>query len=977
MLKPFLVSMLLCTALSVQAQQWRDGLSELQQFRTYPYVDKAFRLHQQQQYAAAAAELTKAVAIVPEHGPLLAILFDYQLAVPDVAAALGTYRQLPAALRQNRLLQLAQTQLDLQQPLMLDDYRELAPGLSDEQQQQLLRLVSEHLIAGQQLQQAYDWLLAQSQLSDALLLQRAELASQLGKPEQVIRDTEASQLASRQTQDWLRYSAALVSTQQAGRAATLANAQPQAQWSVRFYRQWLQSQIAAADWAGAERSFSWLQQYDSLSDAEQQQRYQTALSAGNSTLAISLIAGLDQACLAKVTMYLQNQANSQARSQFISCPLQQSALWLTYADRWLTANALEAVVMTSPALAQRKAQMVAQKRIAGKDFRRLLQDKFSRPLRRQDYNLLLASINELADPALQTRYLRTMYQSMPDDYLLDKLSYQYLQQHQPEQALQLLQQALPFSSQAMQQQLLPQRFLNLLAAREVAEPALLRQLDSWPIFITERAELWRLAGDCASAERLILQQSTLTSGWQTLALCSNNVNPARAIHYWQQANLLQATPAYLKQIAYQYQLLHQPQAALQQLQALPAEELLAADVLTMAELALQGNNPALAQQYLKQAKPEQAVDQARYFAIQAAWYGRQNQPDAAMQSWLQAATLAPERADYQLNYAYALAATEPQQAIALMLQVAASGHQFSATEAAQLAYLNQRLQQSDATQKWTEQTLLLYPLQQPLSTAELKTQFSLHRLQQQLASHWQLSSSLTFSSGAVTGERLAPAEAELAKHGMALKAEYFFDALQRDLSFYALVASNGDTSPWHTWGDQFGVSYKPLTDFNLWLSAGLQQYPLGDGDWQSLLRLTADVLNADPWQAEWRPTEQDWWERKLYLDLVWWPDSGNRQAQLRFDQGAVWKPDTRLVQTLKWYGLAQIDYRRQDGSEQPKVSAQQLTAGMGLQWRYWPGEAPVLLARQRFEVNLEWQYQLAGDLNRRQHALLLQLYFVW
>lgn len=977
MLKPLLISMLLFAALGVQAQQWREGLSELQQFRTYPYVDKAFRLHQQQQYAAAAAELAKAVAIVPEHGPLQAMLFDYQLAVPDVAAALDTYRQLPEALRQNKLLQLAQTQLDLQQPLALDEYRTLLQGLSAEQQPQLLRLVSEHLIARGQLQQAYDWLLAQSQLTDALLLQRAELASQLGKPQQVILDTEASQVAARQTQDWLRYSAALVSMQQAERAAAFANAQPDAVWAVQFYRQWLQSQIAAKDWPGAERSFSWLTQYNHLSHAEQQQRYHTALSAGNTSLAITLIAGLDASCLSKVTMYLQNQANSQARSQFSHCPVQQSQLWLTYADRWLTANALDAVVMTQPALAQQKAQMVAQKRIAGKDYRRLLQDKFSRPLRRQDYNLLLASINELSDPALQTRYLSVMYQNMPDDYLLDKLSYQYIQQQQPAQALQLLRQALPFSAQAMQQQLLPQRLLNLLAARDVAEPALLQQLDSWPIFVTERAELWRQTGDCASAERLLLQQSVITEGWQTLALCSNTVNPARAIYYWQQAYQLQPQPDYLKQIAYQYQQLQQPQAALQQLQALAPEQLLAADILTMAELALQQNNPALAQQYLQQAKPEQAADQARFFAVQAAWFEQQQQPAAAKQSWRQAAALAPERADYQLNYAYTLAAAEPQQAIALMLQVEARGHQFSATEAAQLAYLNQRLQQTDATQQWTGQALLLYPQQAQLSVAERKTQFSLHRLQQQLASHWQLSSSLTLSSGAVTGERLAPAQAELAKHGMALKAEYFFDVLQRDLSFYALLASNGDSSPWHNWGDQFGVSYKPLTDYNLWLSAGLQQYPLGDSDWQSLLRLTADVLNADPWQAEWRPTEQNWWERKLYLDLVWWPDSGNRQAQLRFEQGKVWKPDTRLIQTLKWYGLAQFDYRRQDGVAALNVSAQQLTAGMGLQWRYWPGEAPVLLARQRFEVNLEWQYQVAGDLNQRQHALLLQLFFVW
>ena len=141
--------------------------------------------------------------------------------------------------------------------------------------------------------------------------------------------------------------------------------------------------------------------------------------------------------------------------------------------------------------------------------------------------------------------------------------------------------------------------------------------------------------------------------------------------------------------------------------------------------------------------------------------------------------------------------------------------------------------------------------------------------------------------------------------------------------------------------------------------------------------MTADTLNNAPWQAEWRPIHHQWWERKVYFDAVWWPGTDSRLVQLRYDHGKVWKLNTQTAQAIKWYGLSQFDYRRQASEQASAASGNQLAAGMGWQWRFWSGQAPVLLDRQRFEVNVEWQYQLAGDLNQRQHALLLQLYVAW
>ncbi|GAB2911910.1 NfrA family protein [Rheinheimera gaetbuli] len=973
-----LVIMSIVFSLAATAEDWRSGLTELQQFRTYPFVDKAFTLNRQQQYVQAVAELEKALRFAPEHAPLVVLLLDFQLAIPDTAAALLTYQRLPSALKPDKLRRIVQTQLDSQLPLPFETISSLLPSVPAAERQQILLALSQHFIAEQQLQKAFELLAGQVEINSGLLLQRAELAQQLLLPQQVIKDTEAVPKEQLTERDWQRYSMALLSQKKYQQAAAIANQYSDSAWSAALYRQRVQMQLAESDWTGAEQSFLWLTERTTLTEAEQKQRYQAAINSSNISLASALIDKLTLDCQDKVGLYLQVGSTEDAKAAFSRCPIQPSPQWLVYAERWLSADALDAVSFNDSTLTKQKLAIVLQKRIAEKDYEAILQRKFAQPLRSEDYSLLVNSINALPDAALQLPYLLALYQDMPDTYLLDRLSYLYIELQQPERALRLLVQALPFSAAAIKQKTLPERLLNLLQQQPVTSlPKVLERLDDWSVFPETQAELWRLAGDCERARQLLNPVPGNVNGWKTLALCANDADPGSAIQYWQQAHQLQPDLIYLKHIAYQYQVLQQPSLALSQWQNIPFEQLLAGDVLTMAELALQQGQEQAASHYLQQVKSTTDAEMARQYAIQAAVYRQQNQTALMLINLQKAAERQPKQVGYQLEYAYALVATEPEKARDIMTKLHEEGYQFNATQAAQLAYLNQQLSELSQTRQWTAEALALYKTKQNLTNADLTTQFSLIRLEQQLASHWQFSGGSTFTSGAITGERLSTDDTTLSRHGFAVKAEYFVDPLQQDLSLYAVVASNGNDSPWQTWGQQFGVSYKPLDSINLWLSAGLQQYPLAQGEWHSILRLTADALNAEPLQAEWRPVEPGWWERKLYLDAVWWPETGNKLAQVRFDQGRVWKLTESTAQTIKWYGLLQYDHRLQKTSAGVLASGKQLAAGMGLQWRFWPGEVPVLLQRERLEVSLEWQYQLAGDLNRREHALLLQFYLFW
>jgi adsorption protein A len=170
------------------------------------------------------------------------------------------------------------------------------------------------------------------------------------------------------------------------------------------------------------------------------------------------------------------------------------------------------------------------------------------------------------------------------------------------------------------------------------------------------------------------------------------------------------------------------------------------------------------------------------------------------------------------------------------------------------------------------------------------------------------------------------------------------------------------------------VAYKPLDHTNLWLSAAVQQYPLGKGDWRGLVRFTGDFMNQGKWQSEWQPEADHWRERKLFVDAVYWPVDGQILLQTKFEQGKVVRNDDSLFQVTRAYALSQLDYRKQKALD-TNLNAEgwQWTTGLGVQSRIGLGETHYDAYRHKLEINLEWQYQLAGDLSKDQHALSLQL----
>ena len=954
----------------LNAQSWDDGLSSLQRHRVYPYVDRAFKMQHQQDHAGAAGQLQLALDIVPGHLPLLQLLLQAQLTDGQLQSASTTLLQIPAQNRQQPLsswLELALRQSVLPEVLL----KKMFDQLNLTEQQLLVDVVSQRLIAQHQQQQAYAWLNKLSSLPFALAVQRAVLAAEAGDSNLAAAELKTLYLQQPSAELALQYCQVLLQADQTDIARQLTNSAVDSQWATHCSRQILQRLLARQNWTEALALVSDRPRLQAgLEQAERQQLYQAALNAERYDIAGKYLAQLQLPCLRRVVMFEQLQALDDARKTFRSCSAEQgSDVWFSYAARWLNADELAAINFSDPKAIARRDALIQQKQIAVKDYAALAKSLFNRPLQLQEYNLLLTVVEGLPEKTQQANYFAQMYQVMPDAYLLDRLSAVLVELQLAEQALHYLTKALPFTDSA-QRPALANRLLYLLSGLPAAQQqSILRQLASWPDFKAQRAELWRVSGDCEQAKALLAPEPDGVSGWYTMAMCETAPRPGLALQYWQHLYQLAPSPDYLRQIAYIQQQLQQPQQALHTLQQLPAEQRSDSDLQMIAILTIEAGQPEQALTLLQHWQPGSMPHQLARWQALASVYQQLQRDDESVAAWLQAYRLAPDDAQVQAGYGFAISVRAPEQALNL-LQAAQQDKRYAndAAVAAQLAFLYQKMDLPGPARAAAQQAVQFGDWQPKNDTRA----FALMRLDNQLLSPWRFSAGVLFSDNSSLADNSSTLGRQQ-KQNATLRAEYFFNPLQQNLALFVVLGSSGQQNLSDTQGTQLGLRYKPLTEHSIWLSAAVEKVPLQHASWQPQLRLSADLLNSPPRHADWHPQQPQWAERRLFTDLVWWPKTGNLLGQTRYEQGKVFSLPLQHAAAVKTYALVQFDYSELAQDTGLGTTVQQWRTGLGLSWRSWFGQA----LQRNVEVNLEWHYHLAGDVPGSRHGWLLQASSAW
>lgn len=1001
-----LLLLLSCTAAATT-------MTEYEQFRVYPYLEKADRLHKKQNPSGSVAEIDKALALVPQQPELLNLRFRYQIEAEDLAGARQTLVLLTAPQRKGLFPLLLTLQLKLQEQ---PDFSLVDSHWQEwqlDEQVAVARLVISRMIALKQEPAAQQWLATKGPLRGELVSLHASLADALRQTNQVIADLSSLPKEQLSDTDKNRMMQALLNSGQQDKARQWAQSEPESDAALLFNRQQLQQQIARKDWAGVAKSFQAIEQYHQLTLEELQQKLQWQISQKNWQAAFSTADKLQLDCWSRVDVAMQSGDEREAKRWFDQCDATSNPKsWLVYAEKWLDAEAIAKVELAEPQQAQQR-RLVVQKKLAEGDYVQVLQLLLADPKQSQQFDLVLQATRALPQGDSRLKAMHQLHQYKATPQTLDELSFHYINTGQPEKALALIEQALPFSREIEQQKVLPQRLLDLLQSQSPVNMRLLAKTDSWTVLAEQRAELWRIVGRCSRTIELLSEDELSAAGYRSLALCLGNDDTEMALLLWQKAYQKQPQPSDVLHIAYIQQKLNEPEAAFASFTSLDRKLLADTDKQVVAWLGLDIDKAEQAEAYLLESsadhtawylaaaslrRNQQRHDEALSYLnkitktsdpqwvslySQKAWiYHQQGQLPQAEQAWLAALEKAPKQAELHAGYGYLLLDMQrSDDALQHLKQAAvADVYQKDAGIAGQVAYLSAQNKEKDQTLYWIEQSIdrqALADKQNPLTATEL---YRLKRFHQTIAKQWQISGSVTAHHGASQSALETASDQPLldpVRNDAAIRLEYFIDSLSRDSSVYLQLAANGRSDkPLSSYGQEIGVAHKPVAGVNLWLSAAAQQYPIGSGEWRSMLRLSADFFNQAEWLTEWRPEQQSWLERKLFIDAVFWPEQGQLYFQGKFEQGKVFKLGDTGLSVLRVYGLTQLDYRKQHAAGAiPGQEGWQWTAGLGLQSRFGTGESYYDSYQHQWEINLEWQYQLAGDLSDDPNALSLQLQY--
>ncbi len=226
---------------------------------------------------------------------------------------------------------------------------------------------------------------------------------------------------------------------------------------------------------------------------------------------------------------------------------------------------------------------------------------------------------------------------------------------------------------------------------------------------------------------------------------------------------------------------------------------------------------------------------------------------------------------------------------------------------------------------------------------------------------WVLASSWSPGGSPEVGQVLDGDSYQMAQWDYALGREPVRDG--KTLSVYGRVLGSGESRSdfFRQRAYGLGLRGKPLGSQNLNLYGELYYQPVRDlfGDLRDsshldlLLRATGSFFDGGDYRNDWRPVATRWWEQALYTDLAWFVRQEQAQAMARYHRGKAFKLGNLDGQTLMPYALVQGSARREDHD---------LRAGLGLRWQWWFDDSHYSAYRARLVLRAEYQRVLDGDL---------------
>ncbi len=975
---PLSLLLLALLGASLSAPNLAAAPSELQRFRSYPYIERAYRALDQQ--PAEAEKLVRHVLeeISPEHAEAQRILLQALQRQGRYAEALDVCAKLPAeqAAPLREELRLAWIGSDQGVPAAtLDGWLSEAEPLEAAHlwQAQALRLERREGVPV-----AQRWLAGlPSRLQDDVWRHWQASLAERQQDWPAVRDSLAGQ-ASLGAEDWARLGQAYVELGQAAELEQLLRRAPSPEAAATLRVN------AARRWIGQDRAAPAYQQLLALQAAGQlpadlrRNLFELARQQGDSARADALAAELGEDCLERSAWLIERDAAA-ARRVLASCaPGDQPQRWLAQVQRL---RALELLPRADLPGELHDPLYIELSRAAGRGAQAL------------DWLLVhpagearlarAATLAQQLDRRQQAAELwQRHYQASGSGRSLEQASYLWQQLGQPQRSRELLLKArhLDGAQAARLAQLSVED--GQLSAEQVER--LLPRLA--PAARGELLAVLAARGRCAEVLQLSGGQPVSAAEWRARGQCHLQEQPGVAVEELRQGQALGDRPS-AELLPFALAAAGEPEAALLLWQQTPVAQQSAAvrRAVVGAELAV--GRVEQAEQHW-QALPPSSVDDWRQGGHLAV--ARQDYPEAVRRwqrvlalggaledyyqagmtagsagqreqqlAWLErAAQLAPEDPRIQADLGYALAnSLEPaqRQAAIPVLEKAVRLRPDDYRLSDALATLQGSFGQvPQALENW-KHSIDLETAVEPRDEKLSNDLFRARRAHQEHndRTRWHFAS--TFAPRGVTSTA-DQRPSGLNAHQLDVDQRLSDDiGLQGGrLSAIGRVFSSGEHSDLtETVGGAAGLRYTPWRDYNINVSGEVFHEDFAEGDTDFLLRASASLLDQGEYRNDWRPTEDDWAQRLLYLDAAWWVDESQRFLIARYSRGHLWKLGTASAQAAGPYAMLQ-------GSEQDQQ--QDLRAGLGLSWKLWFDEDHYNAFHNNLTLRVEYQWNLGGNL---------------
>ncbi|WP_073581016.1 NfrA family protein [Vibrio quintilis] len=307
------------------------GLTQFQQFRVYPYVDKAFAFDNSQQYQAAQAELDKALYIEPEAVGLLqyALELGIKMQLPE-EALIGRLNKIPAAYRNEPAFLLAMATVKHGRLLSEDHLKLITADLTTGQYSEvcLTNLYALEKKSGEQVALSWSESLPETMKTDAIFRYQAHVYFKRKHHALVIGDLRQIPSSHLTLKDKLTLALSYIEVgQDQAYKNMLADAGFSVEEMIQLKRRYIGALVYQGRQLAAKQALLELKKITSLTEEEAAQLAYIYQAEAEDERQAELAAS----CLARVEMQLQSENMPQAKKLMADCdPATETSRWINY-----------------------------------------------------------------------------------------------------------------------------------------------------------------------------------------------------------------------------------------------------------------------------------------------------------------------------------------------------------------------------------------------------------------------------------------------------------------------------------------------------------------------------------------------------------------------------------------------------------------------------------------------------------------------